>query len=262
MVGFLAEFVYKHWLHSTQPMFQLAINLSSGLFLLLYGVTVTVHVVEYVWGKFGGTPGRGGVTRYVPWALAAFGVLAAAFVIAVPNFGRGEPPSMSAYQSSIEPPEDVTFVYPANSPAAFMALSPDARRLAFIAAGANGQSLWIRQLDGLTAQPLSETTGALHPFWSPDSRFVAFFADGKLKRIAASGGPATIVTDAIGGGTSAAGGSWSKDDVILFRPQTNGPLYRVSASGGETVAATTLDATTGETAHGFPFFLPDGRHFL
>ena len=88
LAGFLAEFVYERWLHPTQPLFQFAISLSSGLFLLLYGVTVAVHVVEYVWAKFGGTPASSGFTRYLPWTLAAVGVIVAAVAIAVPNIGR------------------------------------------------------------------------------------------------------------------------------------------------------------------------------
>src|ERR1700674_2993372 len=77
LAGFLAEFAYEHWLHSSQPFFQLAISLSSAVFLLLYGITVTVHIVQYVRGQFGASSATK-LGRYLPWALAAAGMIAAA----------------------------------------------------------------------------------------------------------------------------------------------------------------------------------------
>src|SRR5579872_129505 len=85
LAGFLAEFAYEHWLHSAHPFFQLAVSLSSALFLLLYGITVTVHIVQYVRGQFGTAPASV-LGQYLPWALAASGVIAAAVAVTVPSF--------------------------------------------------------------------------------------------------------------------------------------------------------------------------------
>ena len=110
----------------------------------------------------------------------------------------------------------------------------------------------MRSLDALTAQPLAGTDGAIFPFWSPDSRFIGFFADGKLKKIDASGGATITLADAPQG----RGGSWNQDGVIVFKPSNiAGPLLRVSSAGG---AATPVSSEQGR----LPWFLPDGQHFL
>jgi Tol biopolymer transport system component len=136
-----------------------------------------------------------------------------------------------------------------------VALSPDGRRLAFIAPGRDGRGvLWVRPLDALTAQPLTGTEGAASPFWSPDNRHLAFVADRKLKRIDASGGPALTLYD---GADVYSTGTWNKDDVILFAE--DGKILRIRAAGGPASAVTSPDS--GD-AHSSPFFLPDGRRFL
>jgi eukaryotic-like serine/threonine-protein kinase len=141
-----------------------------------------------------------------------------------------------------------------------MALSPDGRRLAFIATLADGRSmLWVRPLDSLEARPLPGTEGASFlPFWSPDSRFVAFGVLRTLKKIDASGGPPQTLCEIPG---VVLGGSWNRDGTILFGYNADG-LYRVPQAGGVPVKATTLDEATGEIGHLRPWFLPDGRHFL
>ncbi|MGA8762071.1 MAG: hypothetical protein WB562_04195, partial [Candidatus Sulfotelmatobacter sp.] len=137
-------------------------------------------------------------------------------------------------------------------------LSPDGRLLAFSATGADGKTaLWIRPVDVLDAHPLPGTEGAIFPFWSPDSRSLGFFADAKLKTIDLSGGSAQVITDAPFG----RGGAWGAGGVIVFSPGTQTPLMRVSASGGTPVVATTIDAPQ-HTSHRWPFFLPDGKHFI
>jgi serine/threonine protein kinase/Tol biopolymer transport system component len=138
-----------------------------------------------------------------------------------------------------------------------LSVSPDGRWVAIVAGSAEGKYfLWVRSLDALTVQALAGTEGASSPFWSPDSRFLAFFAGGKLKKIEVSGGPPITLCDA----PDNRGGTWSRDGVIVFAPNYPGILQKVSASGGVPAAATMLGA--GEIAHVRPIFLPDGRHFL
>ena len=116
----------------------------------------------------------------------------------------------------------------------------------------------MRPLDLLATQPLAGTENPSFPFWSPDSRFIGFFADGKLKRIDPSGGPPQTLCDA----PNSRGGAWNREGVMLFAPVPDGPLYRVSASGGLPTPVTRFDPSRGETSHRWPFFLPDGKRFL
>ncbi|HEY3214972.1 MAG TPA: protein kinase [Candidatus Eisenbacteria bacterium] len=187
------------------------------------------------------------------WALVA--VLAMATVaLALPRLFQR---SLGAHpvRFTIGAPVGATLVEDAMA----SAISPDGRTLAFLAVDSSGTaSLWVRRLGSLVASPLSGTENALLPFWSADNRFLAFFADGKLKKIPAGGGAVEVLCEANNG----RGASWSRDDVILFAPAGEGPLVRVSASGGEVVAATTLDSARHETGHRSPCFLPDGRSFL
>ena len=139
------------------------------------------------------------------------------------------------------------------------ALSPDGLRIAYVAQNADGKALlWVRALDSLQAQALEGTEEASFPFWSPDSQSIGFFASGKLKKVESSGGPLFTVCDA----PNPRGGSWNQDGVILFTPNLNVPLHRVSASGGTPVPVTTLDPAKGITTHRWPQFLPDGHHFI
>jgi serine/threonine protein kinase/Tol biopolymer transport system component len=134
-------------------------------------------------------------------------------------------------------------------------VSPDGLRVAFIANTTEGKRLlWVRPLDSLTAQPLDGTDGAAAPFWSPDSRLMGYFANGKLFKIDASGGRPQALCD-VGENR---GGTWNRDGVILFGGLEG--LYRVSAQGGTPVLATKV--APREEAHRWPYFLPDGRHFV
>ena len=192
------------------------------------------------------------------WIVASvclLGLLAALpFVIA---YLRRVPVDERVLRFSLLPPEKSTMA--GTVPA--LALSPDGRRLAFVASSEGRDLLWVRSLDSLSAQALPGTegaTGASPPFWSPDGRFIGFFAGGKLKKIDASGAPPQTLCDAGRGGR---GGTWNRDGVIVFAVGGPGPLYRVSAAGGEPIPLTTLDQSRFET-HRWPSFLPDGRHFL
>ncbi|MGB7217941.1 MAG: protein kinase [Vicinamibacterales bacterium] len=162
------------------------------------------------------------------------------------------------YRVSIVPPEGGS-LSAAAPPGNRFALSPDGRRIVFVGTDASGKRrLWVRSLDSLDAQPLAGTEIGDSPFWSPDSRSIAFHDGNKLKRIDASGGSIFTVADVVGGG----GGTWGQDDVILFSPTVTSPISRVSASGGTVTPVTTIDASGGDQRHFYPYFLPDGRHFL
>jgi serine/threonine protein kinase len=140
---------------------------------------------------------------------------------------------------------------------ASLALSPDGRTLAYSASAADGkQQLWIRPLDSLQAQPLAGTEDASYPFWSPDGKFLGFFADQKLKKVQAAGGTVQTLCDAQDG----RGATWSAAGQIVFAPDPYGGLRVVSAAGGAPATLTTPE--TEGTTHRLPHFLPDGRHVL
>ncbi len=190
--------------------------------------------------------GRGGP---LPWLLFAAAVIAALAAIGHDVLMRPAT-DVRTYKSVILPPAALS-----GAPALRLQVSPDGRRLAFVAPDEAGRPLlWVRPLDGFAAQALNGTVNAVAPFWSADSRWLAFFADGKLKKIEIATGTITTLCDAIPGPP----GSWNRDDVIIFT-STNG-LSRVPAAGGKPEALTRLAA--GELTHICPFFLPDGHHFL
>src|SRR5262245_32648655 len=150
---------------------------------------------------------------------------------------------------SLLPPEKSSFGQ--------IAVSPDGRYLAFTAATGGNVQLWVRALDSTEARPLAGTQGATFPFWSPDSRFIGFFADGRLKKIEVTGGLVQPLCEA----PYPLGGAWSRDEVILFGGEPGG-LSRISATGGEVTQVTTRDRSRQEITHRTPTFLPDDRHFL
>ena len=128
------------------------------------------------------------------------------------------------------------------------ALSPQGDRIVFSAHGPNSpKALWVRPLDSFAAQRLEGSDGAMHPFWSPDGRYIGFFAGGKLNKILATGGPVVSLADAL----DPRGGSWCSTDVILFAPSYQGGLMQVSAGGGQAIPATTVDAAK-HTTHRWP----------
>jgi len=139
-------------------------------------------------------------------------------------------------------------------------LSPDGRKLAFIKRSEGRLLIWVRTLDSIP-QPLPSTEGTgTELFWSADSQFIAFSSEGKLKKVAFGGGPAQVVADLPDNAVYA--GTWNDNDVILIGSEGGGPLLRVPAAGGALTPATELDEEHRETAHAYPYFLPDGRHFL
>jgi Tol biopolymer transport system component len=197
--------------------------------------------------------------RGVPaWWFAVASLLAlAGAVVAVMHF-REKPPEPAVVRFELPAPAKAQYV---GDVGFRMALSPDGRRLAFLARTPDGhQSLWVRSLDSLDARPLPGTENTTSVFWSADSRWIGFHADGKLKKIEASGGaPQTLCSTA----GIVATGAWNRDGDILFgSPGTSGGLSRVSQAGGAPSPVTTPDRARQEISHSYPSFLPDGRHFL
>jgi serine/threonine protein kinase len=136
-------------------------------------------------------------------------------------------------------------------------ISPDGRELVFVATSQGRPRLWLRHLESVAVQPLPGTESAVLPFWSPNSRSIGFFADGKLKRVDISGGSPQTLCDAI----YALGGTWNEDSTIVFTPAPGFPLHRVSDTGGDSMPITHLEAP-GQNSHTYAQFLPDKHHFL
>ena len=190
-------------------------------------------------------------TSLLPYWVAIAMLAAAAIGVSMIHF-REKRIEAPVQRFSVGAPEKAAFTSP-------VSVSPDGRRFAFAAVTPDGRNqLWVRAIDAIEAQPLAGTDRATNPFWSPDSASLGFFADGKLKRIDASGGSTRTLSDAPNG----RGGSWSKEGVIVFAPNVLGPLHRVSAAGGISSPVTRPDSSLAYSAHRWPWFLPDGRHFL
>jgi serine/threonine protein kinase/Tol biopolymer transport system component len=182
-------------------------------------------------------------------AFAIAAVLAAVLAIPTVRHLRETPPTA--------PPETRTdIITPVTSDPASFALSPDGRQIVFVASVDGAPRLWLRLLTSTTAQPLAGTEGAAAPFWSPDSRSVAFQGGNALKRIDLAGGPPRN----LGPSTSGGGGTWNANGVIVFAANGASGLTRVADTGGISVAVTTLGPR--QASHRFPHFLPDGRRFL
>jgi Tol biopolymer transport system component len=209
----------------------------------------------------GSRSARAAVIVRVLWVLAGIGIAATAAIAT--QFLSGASPSDQPRRMivSVVLPRSVHLAgsdLDAQRSESRFAVSPDGRKLALIAADESGRTrLWLRDLALAAFQPLPETEDASFPFWSPDSDSVGFAAAGKLKVIRLSGGTPMTVH-----GTAFRTGAWSHDDLILFAPTRSSPLYVVPASGGVATPATRLDKASGEVQHGYPAFLPDGRHFM
>jgi DNA-binding winged helix-turn-helix (wHTH) protein/Tol biopolymer transport system component len=157
-------------------------------------------------------------------------------------------------RSSVLPPSNWFFEHSSFS------ISPDGTRLAFVALGPDGHDkLWVRALSAPNAQQINGTDGALLPFWSPDSRRIGFFAAGKLNIVDLDSGAVRILCEAPFG---RCGGAWGRDGTIVFSPSVDGPLYRIPDSGGVPVPVTRMTHASAGQRHMWPFFLPDGTHFL
>jgi len=195
----------------------------------------------------------------IAWGIAAVALALAGVSILFPDrVRRSAPPPATRTTLASRAGMEIS------SNPADAVISPDGRSIVFVAGDSAGtQRLWLRPLESLEARPIegSEFTGATDspglPFWSPDGRAIGFFDDGKLKTIAITGGTPQILSTV----SNARGGTWSRQGVILFSRFSQGPVFRVSQAGGDPVQITVVDSTLHETAHRFPRFLPDGRHY-
>ncbi len=183
------------------------------------------------------------------WAVAATAIVFGAVLVLL---SRKAPVPEELTRFTILPPPGQIFF-------GVVALSPDARRILFLIQDDAGRnSIAARSFDSLEMRRLPGTEDARGMFWSPDGREIAFFSEGKLKRMGAEGGPVQIVCDS-GGAFS---GDWGSRGTILFTKSFSAPVVAVPAAGGTPVPVTTLDTAHGEVTHVHPHFLPDGRHFV
>lgn len=186
--------------------------------------------------------------QVLPWAVAGVFFLAAVTLSFL--YFRRTPADARPVRFLITMPEKATEI---SGPV----ISPDGRSLAFLATSDGKRFLYIRPLDSVATHRLNGTEGAQAPFWSPDSRYLGFFSDSKLKKVEVSGGPVQTLCDA----RQPAGGTWSRDGLILFALESNG-TQRVSAAGGTPTQVLKLDEARNEVVQAYPGFLPDGRHFV
>jgi len=201
-------------------------------------------------------------SRWPAWLLLAAAMLAA---VAALIFGTRRESSTvpQPVQFAVLPPDGGTFsgdgIAGSNFPTPQFAVAPDGRRLALIATRDDGRPrIWLRPRESIISRELPGTEGAAHPFWSPDGKYIGFFAGAKLKTILADGGPVQVLCDAV----NPRGGTWNKDGVIVFAAGFGDGLQWISAAGGHASVATEVDAAQQEISHRWPQFLPDGRHFL
>ncbi len=193
-----------------------------------------------------------GTWRRRLWATGAVLIALAVLSIAAGLYLR-QRPAASVLRFAVPPPEHTS--YPGTP-----SVSPDGRFLTFSAMGPEGQRmLWLQPLDALHANVIPGTEGGFAPFWSPDSDYIAFFANLSLKKVRIGGGAPQIVcrAEAMPGG-----GAWNRNGVILFAPSLAGGLYRVSENGGEPRPVVKLDSSKFERSDLWPQFLPDGKHFI
>ncbi len=192
---------------------------------------------------------------FLPWVLAAaFAAAAGALALRA----RAPQAARLLARSALLPPDGATFSFGGTQPGP-PSVSPDGTRIVSAARRQDGSTqLWVRSLASDAWAALPGTEKGSYPFWSPDGKSIGFFADGKLKRVDAGGGPPLTLCDAPFG----KGATWSAEGTILFAPGYDSGLQRIPAEGGPATDVTTLDRARHENSHRFPQFLPDGRHFL
>jgi Tol biopolymer transport system component len=161
---------------------------------------------------------------------------------------------------SREPKNTTYYASPFHLGANDLVLSHDGKVAALVAYWEQGNKyvIWTYRLGEANATVVEGTDSAMHPFWSPDGESIAFFAQGKLKKVNLQAKSVQVICDAPNG----RGGTWNKKGVILYTPDVFLGIYRVSADGGTPAEETTLDESRAESSHRWPVFLPDGKHYI
>ena len=214
---------------------------SSGKSLATFAPTPVVERDADVW------------RQRIPWIAAGVLAIVAAVALAMMYLNRSSTTERAIWLA-FAPPPNLAFN---DKKYDWAVISPDGQKIAFTAYSAEGKSmLYLADLNSPDAKLLPGTEDAIVPFWSPDSKSIAFGSQGKVKRVEIAGGNSKVICDA----ARLTGGAWSKTGEIVFTPDFGQPLFKISADGGEPERATFQDA--GEGMHRQPNFLPDGRHFL
>jgi serine/threonine protein kinase len=212
-----------------------------------------LQATEAVGGRVPLLPPRASRT---PWIVAA-GVGVAAVVLAILQM-RVALREAPLWRVEISPPKDGAFFLFTTNPGP-VAISPDGTTLAYVGIEKdNVPRLYVRRLNTAEAHVVPGTDNAAYPFWSPDSKWLAFFGRGKLNKTDLSGAPPVALCDTGVG----KGGTWNRDGVILFAPSFDSPIYRTTTAGGECKPITSVNTERGDNSHRHPRFLPDGKHFL
>jgi len=214
---------------------------------------------ELRWIAAGGgaaaVPAKVQARRNWPWVLIAVAVLLVLGAQVFSSLRSREPERM--LRSFLPPPEKMSFDFTGDFSGPPV-INAQGTAVAFSARNLKERdSLWVQSLGELAAKKLDGTEGAAFPFWSADGKWIAFFADGHLKKVQASGGPVTILTDT----PNPRGGAWNQDNVIIYEPDYRDTLWKISASGGTPIRLTQFEGGK-HTTHRWPQFLPDGEHFL
>jgi len=202
------------------------------------------------------TESRGGLRRFAWPGLA---ILTLALGCGLGWLARSGRPAVRVAEFEVQPPAETTFFLDPERPGA-AAVSPDGRAIAFTAEANGAFQLYVRPLDSVVARPVPGTDGAQYPFWSPDSRSIGYFGNGKLRKVQVMGSASPPVT--ICDVEEMKGGSWGSAGVIVFAPNASSALMRVPESGGTPTPTTQFDPELRDESHRHPRFLADGRHFI
>jgi serine/threonine protein kinase len=191
--------------------------------------------------------------NYIQWALIFLLLLSVVYLLFI---NKSSVQNLITSKASILPPPGVNYV---SFDGGDFELSPDGKMVAFVGVDSlNITRLWVRPINSLQAREFIGTESAIYPFWSPDSKTIAFFSPNSLMKIDVYAGSPIKICDA----PSGRGGTWGKNNKIVFAPNSTGGLYMVSSSGGTSVEIVKQDTTVKDQSLRFPFFLPDGEHFI
>ncbi|MCI0657197.1 MAG: protein kinase [Acidobacteria bacterium] len=200
---------------------------------------------------------KAGWREWIAWSLSA--ALLIAFGLLLPRlFDRGTGVRLRSVHMEIRlPPDQRMYAY------APTVISPDGRWVAYGAEESTGmRRLWIRSLERFEPEPLPETEGAVFPFWSPDSKSLGYFLAGTIRRLDMESRTSQVLSQGVGGGDQPRGGAWLKDGTILFVPNPNSSIHRISSRGGKPEEVIHLEKDLPDWSHRYPIALPDGEHFL